>query len=143
MSRSMEMDKEDIRKNAAMEKVRLKAEYKRIMNECNDVSVKRKKGEKASASSSEKTSRGREGLPTSISPSNESKKKHREKIRKQEELDWIENEKIVVERKKVDEKSEKSRLLAEYLKIMNEQSCGLVVMMQKEIRENLVRRKEK
>ena len=112
-----------------MEKARLKAEYKRIMNECNEV--------KNSASSTENTIKGREGLPTSTTNEskkrlpastktlNESKKKQKKKVRKQEELDWIENEKIVVARKKVDAKSEKARLKAEYKKIMNEQSCGM------------------
>ena len=113
------MDEENKRISSAMEKARLKAEYKRIMNECNDVLVKRKKEGKASASSSENNSKGREGLLTSTSPSNESRKrlptsassnesKKKQKEKEQEELDWIENEKVVVARKKADAKSEKN-----------------------------------
>jgi len=46
------MDKEDARKSAAMEKARLKAEYKKIMNETYENSTRDKKGDKASSSSS-------------------------------------------------------------------------------------------
>ena len=61
-------------------------------------------------------------LPTSSS--NKSKKKLKEKVRKQEELDWNENEKMVESRKKIDAASEKARLKAEYRKIMNKQSTS-------------------
>ena len=48
------MDKDDARKNAATEKARLKAEFKKIMNENNNDSMKGKK-EKTSSSSTSST----------------------------------------------------------------------------------------
>jgi len=93
----------------AAEKARLKAEYRKIMNE------------QSNSGRKEIMSQGNDVSTTSAS-SKETKKNQKEKDRKQEDLDWIENEKMEESRKKLDAANEKTRLKAEYRKIMNEQS---------------------
>ena len=86
------MEKEDQKKSAAMEKARLKAEYKKIMNEKHTSTRNQKEGVKGSTSSSSSSS----------SASYDSTKRKNEEDQKKKA------------------KAEKARLKAEYKKIMNE-----------------------